>query len=488
MTIRYKWTVLLVTTVGVIMAGIDSRIVIVGLPQVAAGIHADAEQAIWITQAYVLGSTVALLLIGRVSDVVGRVKIYTSGFGIFTVGSLLTSLAVDPTQIILFRFIQGLGSAILFTNSAALIVDATPGNELGYFLGINQVAFRMGAMAGLTLSGIILTILVDWRALFYINVPIGIFGTVWAQMQLKEIAKLEKGAPIDWPGFAAFTVFISSLLLALTLAAYGIAEATTVDLLSIACAVSLVAFVLFEMRARDPLMDLKLLKIREFSGGVVAQLLNAVAFGAVLLLLSLYFQLVLGMSALSAGLIILPLDITTVFLGPLSGKLSDKYGHMPFTTGGLAIVSLSLFLFATADINTPLILLIVYMILFGSGLGIFASPNMSSIMGAVPAERRGIASAFRATFFNVGFVISLNLAILIMTFTIPYGLVSQIVSTGSALGISVTDKMLFADSLRSAYFWMGVLNTIAIVPSMLRGRRVRTNRGTSAEAQPALEM
>jgi len=476
-----------VTTVGVIMAGIDSRIVIVGLPQVAAGIGADAEQAIWVTQAYVLGSTVALLLIGRVSDVVGRVKMYTSGFLVFTIGSLLTSLALDPTQVILFRFIQGLGSAILFTNSAAMIVDATPDGELGYFLGINQVAFRMGAMAGLTLSGIILTILVDWRALFYINVPIGIFGTLWGHAKLKEIAKLERGAPIDWPGFAAFTVFISSLLLALTLAAYGIAERTVVLVLSVLCGVSLVAFVLLELRSRYPLLDLKLLRIREFSGGVVAQLLNAIAFGAVLLLLSLYFQLVRGMSALSAGLIILPLDITTIFLGPMSGKLSDKYGHMPFTTGGLAIVSLSLFLFATADMSTPLPLLVVYMVLFGSGLGIFASPNMSSIMGAVPAERRGIASAFRATFFNVGFVISLNLAILIMTFTIPYGLVSQIISTGSASGLTSAEKVLFTESLKSAYFWLAVLNTLAIVPSMLRGRRVRVNGGEAAGIQPTSE-
>ncbi len=465
------------TTVGVIMAGIDSRIVIVGLPQVAAGIHADAEQAIWITQSYVLGSTVALLLIGRVSDVVGRVKMYTSGFLIFTVGSLLTSLAIDPTQAILFRFVQGLGSAILFTNSAAMIVDATPDNELGYFLGINQVAFRMGAMAGLTLSGIILTILVDWRALFYINVPIGIFGTLWGHAKLKEIAKLERGAPIDWPGFIAFTVFISSLLLALTLAAYGISERTVVLVLSALSGISLVAFAVLERRSRSPLLDLRLLRIREFSGGVLAQLLNAVAFGAVLLLLSLYFQLVRGMSALSAGLIIIPLDITTIVLGPLSGKLSDRYGHLPFTTGGLALVSLSLFLFATADMNTPLSLLIVYMALFGSGLGIFASPNMSSIMGAVPAERRGIASAFRATFFNMGFVISLNLAILIMTFTIPYGLVSQIISAGAASGITDAEKVLFTESLKSAYLWLAVLNTLAIVPSMLRGRRVHANGG-----------
>ena len=486
--IQYKWTVLLVTTVGVIMAGIDSRIVIVGLPQVAAALNADAEQAIWITQAYVLGSTVALLLIGRVSDVVGRVKIYTSGFGVFTVGSLLTSLAVDPNQVIIFRFVQGLGSAILFTNSAAMIVDAAPDTELGYFLGINQVAFRMGAMAGLTLSGIILTIFLDWRALFYINVPIGIFGTWWAHRKLREIAKLEKGAPMDWAGFATFTVFISSLLLALTLAAYGVIEDRVVAGLLVTTVVFLVAFVYIELRSKYPLLDLKLLRIREFSGGVVAQLMNAVSFGAVLLLLSVYLQQVQDNTALVAGLIMLPLDVTTVILGPLSGKLSDKYGHLPFTTGGLAIVSASLFLFATTDVGTPLYVLILYMMVFGAGLGIFASPNMSSIMGAVPSDRRGIASAFRATFFNMGFVISLNLAILIMTFTIPYTMVSQIISAPDPLGIGLAEKAQFASALRNAYFWMGILNTIAIVPSMLRGHRARAGRVAGPRELPSMEM
>ena len=479
---------LFVTTVGVIMSGIDSRIVIIGLPQVAAALNANAEQAIWITQAYVLGSTVALLLIGRVSDVVGRVRIYTSGFGVFTVGSLLVSLAADPNQVIIFRFIQGLGSAILFTNSAAMIVDATPESELGYFLGINQVAFRMGAMAGLTLSGIILTIFLDWRALFYINVPIGIFGTLWARGKLKEIARLEKGAPIDWLGFGTFTVFISALLLALTLAAYGVVEQTLVIGLTVLMVASLAAFAYIELRNRFPLLDLKLLRIREFSGGVVAQLLNAVAFGAVLLLLSIYLQQIKDLGALIAGLLMIPLDVTTVILGPLSGKLSDKYGHLPFTTGGLLIVSASLFLFATTDVNTPLLLLIVYMMIFGTGMGIFASPNMSSIMGAVPSERRGIASAFRATFFNVGFVISLNLAILIMTFTINFNDVSQIIAAANPLGISLAEKVAFAASLRNAYLWMAVINTIAIVPSMLRGRRSAGSGALSAQEVASLEM
>ena len=457
------------TTVGVLMAGLDSRIVIVGLPQVAASLHADAEQAIWITQAYVLGSTVALLLIGRISDIVGRVKLYTSGFGVFTFGSLLTSLAVNPAQVIAFRAIQGLGSAILFTNSAAMIVDATPADELGLSLGINQVAFRMGSMAGLTVSGIILSVL-DWRALFYVNVPIGVFGTAWAHFRLREVAKLERGAPIDWVGFAAFTIFILFLLLALTLAAYGVGEAATVAFLLVVSASALVAFVVVERSQKHPLLDLKLLRIREFTGGVAAQLLNAVAFGAVLLLVSLYFQLVLRKSPLEAGLLIIPMDIATLAAGPLSGRLSDKYGHLPFTTAGLATISLSLVLFATTDANTPYSLFVVYLILFGAGLGFFASPNISSIMGSVPPERRGIASGFRATFFNVGYTISLNLAILITTFTVPYALVTQVIGSGGT-GISEADRILFAQGLKTTYLSLAGLNTLAILPSMLRGRR-----------------
>jgi len=467
--IKYKWTVLTVTTVGVLMAGLDSRIVIVGLPQVAASLRADAEQAIWITQAYVLGSTVALLLIGRVSDIIGRVKLYTGGFGVFTLGSLLTSLAVNPAQVIAFRAVQGLGSAMLFTNSAAMIVDATPAEELGLSLGINQVAFRMGSMAGLTVSGIILSIL-DWRALFYVNVPIGIFGTAWAHFRLREMGKLERGAPIDWGGFAAFTVFIFSLLLALTVAAYGVSEATTIFSLLLLSVAGLVVFVILERRHPHPLLDLKLLRIRELTGGLVAQILNAIAFGAVLLLLSLYFQLVLDKKPLEAGLLIIPTDIATLAAGPLSGRLSDKYGHLPFTTTGLAVTSLSLYLFSTTDASTAYPLLVVYMMLLGTGLGLFASPNISSIMGSVPPERRGIASGFRATFFNVGYTISLNLAILITTFTVPYALVTRIISSGGT-GISEAERILFAQGLKTTYLWLAGLNTLAILPSMLRGRR-----------------
>jgi len=186
--LKYKWLVLTVTTIGVLMAGIDARIVIIGLPQVIHAIGADAEQGIWISQAYIMGTISILLLTGAFADLYGRKRVYTSGFLIFTVGSILTSLSTSPIQLIIFRIIQGMGAGIILTSSIAIITDSTPTQELGYSLGINNLGFRLGAMAGLTLSGVIITFLGDWRALFYINIPVGLIGTIWAHKTIKETA------------------------------------------------------------------------------------------------------------------------------------------------------------------------------------------------------------------------------------------------------------------------------------------------------------
>jgi len=466
--LQYKWVVLTVTTVGVLMDGIDSRIVIIGLPQVAAALHADVEQAIWFTQSYVLVGTIVLLLIGRVTDIVGRVRIYTTGFAIFTIGSALTSLSQNPDQFIIWRGLQGLGVAMLFINSVAMIVDSTPKKDLGLSLGINQIAFRFGAMAGLTLSGLILSFF-DWRVLFYINIPIGLFGTFWAHRRLKEIAKVERKSTIDWLGFITFSISITTFLLALTYDAYGLSEERVVLALLLVSVVTLIGFILQERRELHPLLDMSLLKIREFTGGVIAQLLNAVAWGAFLLLLSLYFQLILDMSPLAAGVAIVPFDVAFLLVGPVSGKLSDKFGHLPFTTSGLAISSLALFSFSTMTMATPVSLVVFHMMLVGAGMGLFVSPNISSIMSSVPEKRRGIASAFRATFFQVGYVISLNAAVLIMTLVVPYQTITFVISSLNPVAITASDKILFMKGLSTAYFWLAIVNVAAIPPSVLRG-------------------
>ncbi len=486
---QYKWTVLTVTTVGVLMSGIDGRIVIVGLPTVAAALHADAEQAIWFTQAYTIGATVALLFIGRVSDMFGRVKVYSIGFAIFTVGSFLTASSGEPNTFIAARVFQGLGSAALFANSAAIIADAFPSNQLGTALGINQIAFRAGAVGGLTLSGLILSVL-DWRYLFYINIPVGLFGTLWAYRRLHEVGKRERTAPMDWPGFMSFTVFITSLLLSMTFAAYGFVAFSVAIGLGVLATVSLVAFVFIERRTEHPLLDLSLLRIREFTGGSVAQMINSIAWSAFLLAISLYLQLVQGLSPLHAGLALLPFDFGFLVAGPLSGHFSDRYGTMPFTTAGLVVISASLFLFSEAAVNTPYLNIFAFLILGGVGTGLFASPNMSSIMGSVPAHRRAVASALRATFFNVGYTISINAVILLMTVNVRYSLITSVISSINPSSLSLSDRTAFAGGLHFVYLVLVVVNTLAIVPSLLRGRRVlpKVDADKSSTGEPFIEV
>jgi len=428
--------------------------------------HADAEQAIWFTQGYALASTIMLLLIGRVTDIFGRVKFYKTGFVIFTVASLLTGFAQSPNQIIVFRLIQGLGSSIIWSNSIAMIADATPRKEFGLALGINSIAFNLGSVFGLTVSGFILAFF-DWRYLFYINVPIGLFGTIWAHIRLKEIAQTEDGAPVDWLGFAAFVVFITSLLLALTYAAYGIAEENLVDTLLVLSVSALIIFVRHERRTRYPLLDLKLLRIKEFGSSIVALVINVIAFSSLALLLSLYFQLVVGLSPLDAGIRLLPLDISTLLVAPLSGKMSDRFGQIPFITAGLCLVSVGTYMFSTVEASTPYLTVVAYMILLGIATSMFLAPNVSYSMTPVPAQRRGVAASVRSTFFNVGLTVSLNLVVLIMTFTVPYSIVTSVISSVSPVAISMTYRALFMAGLKSAYLWLAALNALALVPVFL---------------------
>ncbi len=472
---------LTVTTVGVLMAGIDGRIVIVGLPTVAAALHANAEQAIWFTQAYTIGSTVALLFIGRVSDMFGKVRIYAAGFTVFTIGSLLTALSGSPDAFIAARMVQGLGSAALFANSAAIITDAFGTKELGVALGVNQIGFRAGAMAGLTISGLILSV-AAWPYLFYVNVPIGVFGTVWALKRLKETSHPGRAAPMDWSGFATFTVFISSLLLALTYAAYGFGVFWLTVALFILSAVSLGLFIRIELNREHALLDLGLLKIREFTGGIITGLLNSVAWGSFMLIICLYLELAKGYSPFEAGVGILPFDFAFLALGPVSGRMSDKYGKRPFTTAGLAVISLALFLSGTVEISTPYSTIALYLVIGGAGLGLFASPNMSSVMGSVPAERRAVASALRGTFFNIGYTISVNLSILVMTFSLPLSTITQIISALTPTSLTLSERTAFTAAINHVYFVMAVINLVAIVPNLLRGKR--ENNGFE-ESEPA---
>ena len=476
---EYKWIALTVTTIGIFMVGLDARIAIIGLPQVARQLGADAEQAIWITQSYVITTTVMLLLIGRLADIFGRIRIYSYGFAIFTIGSALTSLGMDPTQVIIFRGVQGFGASLIFANSIAIVTDATPRRQLGLFVGINQIAFRAGALLGLTLSGIILSFL-DWRALFYINIPIGIFGTVWARIRLKEVAFLDKNRKVDWQGFVLFAAFLVTFMLALTYSTYGgVADLRTAMFLLPASAVFLAVFLLLEKKHSTPLLDLKMFKIRAVSGGVAAVLLNVIAWAALLLLLSVQFQIILNQTPLEAGLHILPFEIAFLAVGPLSGGLSDKFGYVRFTVSGLILGSSALFLLSTVTEATSYTILSTYMVLLGIGTGLFLAPNLRGVMGALPMQRRGIGSAMVSLFLNIGLTISLNFAILFMSFTVPYNIITEIISSPNALNLTAADKALFFAGVKNTYFALAIINALAIIPSTLQiNRRPKEHKQT----------
>ena len=465
---KYKWIALSVTTVGTLMAGIDARIVVVGLPTVARDLGADVESVIWVSQAYLLASTLGLLLIGRITDVIGRAKIYNLGFAVFTVGSALASVSHSPVQLIMSRIVQGTGSAMLITNSAAILTDATPSNELGTILGINQIAFRVGSVAGLTLAGLIIS-LSGWRALFYINIPIGIFGTIWAHYRLREISTKDAQKKMDWLGFATFTSGLTLVLLGITFLGYGTSKVRPGLAMIALGTVLLVLFIRIELGKSAPLLDLKLFKIRDFAAGNIAQLLNALAWFGIILMLSFYMQVALDFTALKTGLGLLPLEIAFVIFGPLSGRLSDKYGSRLLATLGLSISSLGFFWLTQVSISTSYRMLIMPLILLGVGNGMFVSPNISAIMRSVPAHRRGVASGFRTTLFNVGGTASAGLVVLLITTGIPYPVLSGLLRSFEPASLGLVTKLEFIDGFRVAALVFAIINTCAIVPSFLRG-------------------
>jgi EmrB/QacA subfamily drug resistance transporter len=478
--VQYRWVVLSVTTVGIFMSGLDTRIVLIGLPTIAESLRTDLETLLWVTQGYQIAITIGLLFLGRFTDIFGRVKVYNLGFAIFTIGSGLCVFSQTGELLIVFRIIQGVGAAMLITNSAALITDATPAAELGFALGVNQIAFTLGAVLGLTVGGVLIDT-VGWRSIFMLNIPIGIFGTLWAHLRLKEIAETERHAGFDFTGLCLFTTSLTSLLLVIslqTMAAISDIEAAGLYLLSIA---TLVLFLYVEPRRTEPILDMRLFKIRLFSAGNVSQFLYSLGFGSLSLIVILYFQLIRGYSALTAGLLFLPLDVAFVSIGPISGKLSDRYGTRWLATLGMAVGTVGYVAlgFLVSDV-TPIIQIEVILIVIGLGLGLFSSPNISAVMGSVPAQRRGVASGIRATVFNTGSVISIGLVAYIITTAIPYQVVSGIL-TGGYTTLTPGEAMGFVDGVGRAFLVAAVITLIGMFAASLRGSENKTFTGLSTK-------
>ena len=374
---------------------------------------------------YLLVQSVLVVTLGRLGDMFGRVKIYNLGFVVFTLASI--ALSLDPFQgpdgalwLILWRVVQAFGGAMLMANSAAILTDAFPAGQRGMALGINQIAGISGQFVGLLLGGLLAAW--DWRAIFWINVPFGVFGTIWAYKSLKEIATTRK-ASIDWIGNITFAAGAGILLTSIT---YGIRPYGTSAtgwgnpmvygglLLGVAL---LVVFCFVETKVKDPMFRLSLFKIRAFAAGNIASLLGAIARGGLQFMLVIWLAGIwlplhgydFEVTPLWAGIYMLPLTAGFLIAGPISGTLSDRYGARPFATAGLLVAGVCFTGLMMLPIDFPYWLFALLIFGNGIGSGLFASPNTSAIMSSVPAHDRGAASGMRSTFQNSGMSLSIGI-------------------------------------------------------------------------------
>jgi MFS family permease len=433
---NYKWIALSNATLAVLLATLDGSITIIAMPDIFRGIHLDplvpenSFYLLWMILGYLVVTSVLIVSLGRLGDIIGRVKIYNLGFVIYTVASLL--LAVDwlegrsgATYLIVFRIVQGIGGACLLANSAAIITDAFPAHQRGMALGINNIVGVSGTFIGLVLGGLLAPI--DWRMVFLISVPVGAAGTVWAYLALKELSSPRK-APIDWAGNVSFAL---GLVLLMTAVTYGIRPAgghpvgwgsTKVIVLLAASVVSLVAFVLIEKRSRDPMFRLPLFRIRAFTFGSLSTFLSSVARGGLMFMLIIWLQGIWlpqhGYSfhdtPLWAGIYMLPLTVGMLICGPLSGLLSDRYGARAFATGGMLLTAVGFGLLLLLPTDFAYAPFGAILALIGASMGLFASPNRAAVMNSLPVGDRGAGGAMNQTFQNSAQVLSIGIFFTLM--------------------------------------------------------------------------
>lgn len=474
---EYKYVVIVNTTIGSFMALLDSNIVLISLPTIIRKLPGTpTADGIWIIMGYTLMLATILLTIGRLADIHGRVKLYNIGFAVFTIGSGLCSISPNGFTLILFRLVQGTGSALIFANSTAIITDAFPPSERGRALGINQIGGVAGSVFGLVLGGV-LTQTLGWQSIFWINLPIGGFATFWAYTKLKEISSPLHGEKPDPLGMGLFGIGLTLFLLGLT---FGAIEGWVVlDLgMMIAGLSMIILFAFAEGRIKEPMMDLSLFRIRDFSTGVLSNLLSSLARGSASIVLVFYFQGALLEDALTAGIKIIPYSVAFVIAGPLSGYLSDQYGARKFATAGLVVSGIGFLLFSVLPLEVPYGTFVIPMILAGIGGGMFVAPNIASIMNSVPVTRRGIASGVSLTVVNTGFLLSIGISFAIMAQSMPLS-VLQAIFAGIPVEAGSLNLDLFHQAMMRIFLFMAILSFVAAIPAWKS--KQRQQKGEAAE-------
>ncbi|MDE3146551.1 MAG: MFS transporter [Acidobacteriota bacterium] len=435
---RYKWTALFVVTLGMLMATIDSSIVLIAMPAIFRGIGLDPLQSgnsfylLWMILGFLVVTSVLVVSLGRLGDMYGRVRIYNAGFAIFTFFSALLSITwmhghAAGLWLIVMRLFQALGAAMLMANSSAILTDAFPRHQRGLAMGVNQAAAFSGTFIGLIVGGLLAPF--DWHLIFLVSVPVGLLGTVWGYVALRELGERHR-AHVDWLGNATFAVGMVLIMVGLTygIEPYGTHTMGWTSPLVLGCVsvgvLTMVAFGVIERRVATPMFRLPLFSIRPFTAGISASFLAALSRGGLMFMLVIWLQGIwlplhgysFERTPLWAGVAMIPLTVGMLIAGPLSGYLSDHFGARPFASGGMLGTAFCFILLETLPVDFHYWVFGVILFFTGMSMAAFGSPNRAGVMNSLPPEHRGAGSGMNTTFQNSAQVFSIGLFFTLLIF------------------------------------------------------------------------
>jgi EmrB/QacA subfamily drug resistance transporter len=453
---RYKWRAMLVVSIGIFMATLDGSIVNLALPELTDHFNTDLAAIEWVILSYLLTITILLLTLGRLSDMYGRKPMFLAGLLTFTLGSGLCSLSASAGQLIAFRVVQGLGAAMLMANSPAIITDVFPHTERGKALGLIGTVVSIGSMTGPVLGGFLID-WVGWQSIFYINIPVGLLGTVYAFKTLKP-DKVHGDQKFDIKG--AILLFLSLISLLLAITPGKIPGSTVKIVLCILFAVFLAVFIVVEKKADHPMVDLSLFSCRPFSASNASGFLSFVAMFAVILIMPFYMEEILGYSPRHMGMAFVAVPLVMALVAPVSGWISDRTNSFLLSSLGMAVSCLALFLLAGLDQDASFIDIVVRMGMIGLGMGLFQSPNNSIVMGSVPKNRRGIAGGMLGMVRNLGMVTGIAISGAVFTSTLYSNQAGGLVYEAAFLG-----------GFHDTFMLAAVICLVGVITSLMRGKR-----------------
>jgi EmrB/QacA subfamily drug resistance transporter len=453
----YKWWALSCTSLGMLLATINSGTLIIALPDLERSLHTTLLQLVWVILVYMISSTVLVLSAGRLSDQFGRKRSYIFGFLVFSLASLGAGFADNGTQLILWRILQGIGASFLFANAAAIVTDAFPREQLGLAMGTNMMVAAVGLVIGPVLGGALVAI--SWQWVFWFNVPLGMLGCVWAALILRDLSRGTGDRRFDGAGTITFLIGLTGLVLGISKGGISGWDSPVVIAGLVAAAILLPLFVVIERHHPSPTLDLSIFSNRLFSAAAAAAFINGLTRFALLFLFVFYYQGVQGNSPILAGVKLSPLAIGMLIASPLAGIWADRRGSRGMAVLGMLVSATGLALMTTLERDSSYLASGTYLFIAGVGSGMFMSPNTAAMMGTVAPERRGIAAGARVLVMNTGAVISIAFVLAVVTSSVPVDILFKVFS---GLANHITNAQLdpFISNMHTALWCLSAVSVV----------------------------